>query len=190
LVDICNQFENIIVLNNKSYDFDGVKIIGSTLWTNIPDEQSQYIMAAINDYHLIKKYNEKKQLVNITTNDTNKWNALSISFIKKEIFSSKTPCIILTHHAPLFSDAAQNMYTAHPQYLNGKNNYAFHNNLQHLLKPPVHVWLYGHTHYTSNFKYNNVIIATNQLGYSTEGEKTKFNPHAYINLNDIIIDSL
>lgn len=101
-------------------------------------------------------------------------------------FESDDPCIILTHHAPLYSNTYLNHYTADPKYINNPNNPAFHNNLSHLLRKNVLVWLYGHTHYQSKFEENGVIIATNQLGY--QHETNKFNPKEYIDLNNVIFN--
>jgi predicted phosphodiesterase len=190
LLDIIEKFPNIILLDNKTDNLDEIKIIGSTLWSNVPSVDAAYIGEAINDYHLIKKEDSNGNLTKITVNDTNTWNSEAIEFISKEISSTNNSCIVLTHHAPLFSDEDNNRYTADPKYLYGENNSAFHNDLQQLIKPPVLAWLYGHTHYASSFKLNNVIIATNQLGYNNEENNIKFNPYAYIDLKKISVDSL
>ncbi|XWV26031.1 calcineurin-like phosphoesterase [Tupanvirus soda lake] len=191
LEELCNEFDNIIYMNNKTYDLDGIKIIGSTLWSNVPLDHREYISRVLNDYHLIKKKSlENDTLENITIDDTNQWNTDNILFIEKEINNTNGACIVMTHHAPLFSDDNDKKYTADPMYLNGKNNYAFHNNLLHLIKSPVCAWLYGHTHYASKFKKNGVTVATNQLGYTSEEYTVKYNPYAFIDLNTIELESL
>ncbi len=94
----------------------------------------------------------------------------------------------MTHHAPLFNNPSTECYTCNPKYTNSVNQYAFNNDLSHIIKSPLVAWLYGHTHYTGKFKYNDVIIATNQLGY--DNEETNFNPYAYLNFNELVMDSL
>lgn len=191
LDEICREFNNIILMNNKTYYIDNIKIIGSTLWTNVPKENAAYITNAIRDYSAIKlKKNVDGELESISTEDTNRWNKEAVDYIENEISNTTDPCIVLTHHAPLFSNVDLNHHTADPIYLNGKNNYAFHNNLTSLISKPVVAWLYGHTHYASSFLFNGVEIATNQLGYSYEESTIKFNPYAYINLWDIMVDNL
>lgn len=195
LEEICNQFNNISVLNNQVYQLDGIKIIGSTLWSQVSDENQKYISYAINDYRLIRKekaensVEEDSHLPCVTVSDTNQWNKESIDFINNEIMIATDPCIVLTHHAPLFSDAKSKHYTADPKYLDSPNDEAFHNNLLHLLKKPVVAWLYGHTHYASKFEINGVIVATNQLGYSNEEKSIKFNSYAFLDLKKIILDN-
>ncbi|AYV85089.1 MAG: metallophosphoesterase-like protein [Satyrvirus sp.] len=183
---ICDNYENVVLLNNQTYMLDNIKIIGSTLWSNVPATSADTISRYMNDYHLIKTLNG-----NITVEDTNKWNKESVQFIENEIISAKNPCgvltIVLTHHAPLFSDNKN--YTADPIYSDSPYKYGFHNDLKYLMKKPVAVWLYGHTHYCSKFMSNNVIVATNQLGYSHE-KGLNFDSYAHINLNKLVLNNL
>ncbi|BCS83308.1 putative metallo-dependent phosphatase [Cotonvirus japonicus] len=189
LRDLCNEFTNVNIMNNSMFDLDDVLIVGSTLWSHIPDDCIKYICQNINDYHLIKKLNPVTNLIEkITAEDTNLWNKESIEFLDSTINNTEKPCIILTHHAPLYSNKETGNYTANPCYVNSPNNHAFHNDLTKLIKQPVIAWLYGHTHYTSKFMFNNVIIATNQLGYNHES--IKFDIYAHINIDDLLINSL
>lgn len=185
LETLCGSFDNVILLNNKTHQLDDIKIIGSTLWTKIPEDHRAYLSNAINDYHLIKKM-DGENLVPINIDDTNSWNDESVEFIRTEIDNATTPCIVMTHHAPLFSDEITKRYTADPVYLNGKNNFAFHNNLMEMIKKPVTAWLYGHTHYAGSFKINDVLVATNQLGYQREESKISFSQYAYVDLDKLV----
>ena len=169
-------------MNNRSDNISGFKIIGSTLWSHVSPEKEEEISKGINDYYLINKMDKP-----ITVSDTNRWNEECVKYIDGELKTDE-PCIILTHHAPLFNDPATGALLAHPRYTYSKYNEAFHNDLRRILKKPVVAWIYGHTHYVSNFKQDGVIVATNQLGYSYE--RTGFNPHGYINLDKLMIDSL
>lgn len=188
LSELCQQFDNIILMDNTSFDLDDINIIGSTLWSHVPDIKSNEIMSAINDYHYIKKYNDKNELISITTRDTNEWNTVAVEYITKQIQLSTKPCIVLTHHAPLFNDVNKGFYLANDKYTNSPYSVAFHNDLKQIMNKPIILWIYGHTHHTSSFIYNNIIIATNQLGYTHE--LTKFNSIAYYDLDKIIIDYL
>ncbi|AEQ32426.1 metallophosphatase domain-containing protein [Megavirus chiliensis] len=186
--EICQQFDNIILMDNNCIDLGDIIIIGSTLWSHIPDIKSNEIMCAINDYHYIKKYNDKDELVSITTQDTNEWNTIAIEYITKQVELSTKPCIILTHHAPLFNDTSKGLYLANHKYTYSPYNMAFHNDLKKILKKPIILWIYGHTHHTSSFTYSDIIITTNQLGYAHE--LTGFNSIAYYDLDEIIINDL
>jgi len=184
LENICNRYPNVTLLDNKVIEIDGIRMIGTTLWSEISNTKLDYYSKAINDYKLIQT--DGKFLTPLDTNELNKNN---ISWLEKEIDSDTKPCIVLTHHAPLFNNPILNQFTSDPKYTLKENNQAFHNNLLRLLKSPVKAWLYGHTHYSSRFILNDVIVATNQLGYPTE-KGIKFNASAEIDLTDIFVDQL
>lgn len=178
LKQICDGFPNIVLMDNATYDLNNIKIIGTTLWSNIPNAYAEKIEPFLNDYHMIIK-NKNNENNKITVDDTNKWNVEALKFIEQEIKTDK-PCIVLTHHAPLSCDEYA---TADPKYSFKMTNYAFHNNLLHLFDFPIRAWLYGHTHYASSFKVNDIVVATNQLGYASEENNIRFNSYAYLNLN-------
>lgn len=180
LQEMCQIYPNITLLNNKSMMLGEYKIIGSTLWSHIDELSRTQIEGSLNDYHLIRKSNGNK----ITIENTNRWNTDAIRYIETEI-NTADPCIILTHHAPLFSDSNLNQYTASSRYLNTPNNQAFHNNLGAMIKSPIVAWLYGHTHYASAFDYNRVYVGTNQLGYEKEEPNISFNSYAHLDLDTL-----
>lgn len=181
--ELCQEFDNIVLLDNETFELDEFLIIGSTLWSNIPDSNKFLLQNTINDYNLIYMDKNTKLDVDIT----NEWNKNSLQFIENAITNTRKNVIVLTHHAPLFSDASTGKYTADPIYINSKNNYAFHNDLHNIIKQPIKLWIYGHTHYTSKFYVNGVIVATNQLGYNEEQEFINFNPNESIDLDLLML---
>jgi Calcineurin-like phosphoesterase. len=178
---------NIKLLDNESVNVEEFKVIGSTLWSYVPDIHKEEVGMKLNDYRLITTFSGEP----ITVKKTNKWNEKAVKFIEKELKDSsekvclERKCIVLTHHAPLFSDPEKGFYTANKKFLWSSTNCAFHNDLSRLMKSPIVAWLYGHTHYASKFEYNGVTIATNQLGYNYEVE-TGFNPYAYLDLDVLV----
>ena len=183
---ICNNYENIHFLNNEIFTIDDINFIGSTLWSNVPTEHSSEISSRINDY----KYIYDEDLNKITTTLTNKWNEDNIKFISRSLVSLDGPVIILTHHAPLFNNSQENIICADPIYDNKTTNFAFHNNLLNIIDDSTSIiaWIFGHTHYTNKFKYNDITFATNQFGYSHE--ITNYSAYAMIELNTLIMESI
>lgn len=172
LQKLCDK-HNVILLDNSSHIDGNYKFIGTTLWSHVPDGSKYYITKNINDYRYILDDDHYP----ITVDDTNEWNAECRKFIIHEL-DSKYKCILLTHHAPLFSNKETSQFTASEKYLIGPNNYAFHNDLKDIIASPIVAWFYGHTHYVSKFILNDVIIATNQRGYGNEC--SNFNPTSYV----------
>jgi len=180
LQNICGKFSNVILLDNDIYDLDGIKIIGSTLWSRTSDDNKDYEKLVKNYY---KMYNDN--FLAITIDDTNKWNDTAIKFIEREIETSQ-PCILLTHYAPIFCDPIKNQYTSDPKFFGTKTYEAYHNDLRYLVKKPIRAWLYGHTHYSSTFYIDDVMISTNQLGYN---DSVNFDSGKYIDLVKIKDDN-
>ncbi|KAJ3128446.1 hypothetical protein HK100_009167 [Physocladia obscura] len=65
--NICNQFRNVVYLNNKKHIYNGVWFIGSTLWSYVPSEHKTEIELGLNDYHYIFKSADQT----ISVDDTN-----------------------------------------------------------------------------------------------------------------------
>lgn len=179
--NMSEKFSNIFILDNETIELDEFLIVGTTLWSSIPKHISHSLESTIRDYSSIN-YDENRK---ITVKDTNRLNSKAIDFLKTTIkINCDKNLIILSHHAPLFSDHKTGRYTADPIYdIFTNNNFAFHNNLSYMMKSPIKLWLYGHTHYASKFYFNDVLVATNQLGYVDEQSTINFSPEEYINLD-------
>eukprot|EP01133_Synstelium_polycarpum_P007698 gene7698-9013_t len=185
---------NVHYLNNATFQIDDdLTVIGSTLWSHVPDEDVSYIQRCINDYHLILKEgtttdsNGNKELVRITAEDSNRLHFRNVAYLEQQIAlvrqQQNKRAIVLTHHAPLFSDAKKNHHVSHPRYIDGQNNVAFNSDQSALMGPPVHAWIYGHTHWCSMFKHKGTLVATNQVGYVFE-QGVEFNPNQEIDLDN------
>lgn len=165
LIDFTKKYNNLIFLDNNTYDLGKYKIIGSTLWSNI----NNIAIKANNDYNAI--YNDDNKL--ITPNNTLKWHKESIKFITHEINNTNKPIILLTHHAPHIEMCGI--------YKGKENNSAYYTDLSHLLKHPVKYWLNGHTHQNLTYKTNDVIIRSNCYGYEYQRQH-------YSNIAHIVLD--
>lgn len=178
----CSKYNNLYFLNNNEYvvtiNNTYYHILGSTLWSYIPYSAQNICQFAINDYNYII-YNKR----HLTTTDTNNfhkeavdWLKTSIDNIINEIKEDKNEneynehkIIVFTHHAPLLKGVSDPKYE-----LGGRElNYAFCSNLEYLIKNPIVLWGFGHTHYCSNFIKNNVRVTSNCRGYVNETDKYK-----------------
>jgi hypothetical protein len=76
--------------------------------------------------------------------------------------SPKTAIIVVTHHAPCPAK------TSNPQYTNNPWSSAFTTDLISPAGnewPNVKIWVYGHTHFSNDFKVNGIRVVGNQRGY-------------------------
>lgn len=156
----------------KTYNENCIKIIGSTLWTNISIESS----LKMNDYKFI--YTKKDKLIN--RRDVIQLYNKSKNYIIKEI--KKEPhikCILLTHHG------------SHPIFFGNNRNAdlisAYVNEIPELYKQTnLIACISGHSHYSISekisFEKYSIYFLSNQYGYPCENnELTKFENNKVFN---------
>jgi predicted phosphohydrolase len=119
ITKICSQYDNVHYLQNNYYDFEDLRIVGSTLWSDVKDTDM-----LINDYSNVHKAD--KQL--ITISDTLQMYNTN----KKYIESSQKPVLIMTHHLPSY-EMILPMYEASPckSHFASNLNYLFKKLLLH-----------------------------------------------------------
>jgi predicted phosphohydrolase len=139
---------------------EGVRILGCTLWSHIPDQDVSAVSRRMNDYHLITNGRRK-----LTVADTNAWHQEELAWLKEELQKAKAngeTVVVMTHHAPIEK-------SCHPQYYGSQINVAFATPLDDIItNPPIAAWLYGHTHYCSEVNTNGVRVISNAMGYPHE----------------------
>ncbi|KAN0023328.1 hypothetical protein ACTFIU_011498 [Dictyostelium citrinum] len=199
-----NKLSNVHFLDNEVYQLDEFKIIGSTLWSYVDDLHEPYVSRCLNDYRVISVPLEQmcgddgldSTPRKLEVKDTNRFHKNSVNFIKYHIGIRdkygpaadqntgipQPPCIVLTHHAPQFNDHKNQTFTSHPKYLKSdKIGQAFSTDLSNFIAPPITVWIFGHTHFNTEYSYNGVKILANQHGYEfgEDIDECKFNSNRY-----------
>ena len=175
-------FPNVTFLNNKCInietdeDYD-LTIYGGTLWSQIPEVDYCAVMGGMNDYKCIR-YSSNVCFTVGLSNEAHMQAKLRIKALldKRQRLRESKPhkLVIVTHHA-CHPDCILDKY-------NGSTlNSAYYTDLRDVivqLEPEA--WIFGHTHATNSFIFNNTIIAENCLGYSWYG--TNFKPDQTINI--------
>jgi hypothetical protein len=126
-----SKWKNLSVLNQTGDTIDGVKLLGTTLWT------------PVSPYRVEGKYNQPEfRLIHKSTRpispiDIADWHTEDVEFLREKL-SSDTPSVVLTHHLP------------HPSLLSPalgiptwKRNGLEATNLSSLLQHPCKLWLSG-----------------------------------------------
>jgi len=171
--EVCNEKSDTLVFMDKtSILVDGVRILGTTLWSHVPNEHAVIISRSINDYNLIQ-VEEGDKFKKLTTAISNSWFEDERKWLHDEIEAAKgrgEKVIVLTHHAPSFKQ------TSAPEHDGSPNNGAFATNLEYMMGPPVVAWCFGHTHYSSDQIINGTRVVSNQVGYISFAEKSRFEP--------------
>ena len=161
---LCSQKKNLVFLNPGVVEINGVRVVGATLWSHVSENAKQAVREYMQDYELIWKMKPGSfKPCHLTVEDTNKLHSRDLRFICENVDEAKKngqKMIVLTHHTPTFSG------TSHQRYQGTITSAAFSTNLEHLLKPPIVCWMYGHTHYNNKKKVGEgVFLCSNQKGY-------------------------
>jgi predicted MPP superfamily phosphohydrolase len=172
----CKKLSNKIhFMNNNSIELLMGKqkylILGSTLWTYIPDEAHDFVKKNMSDYDKIYINNEKVRL--ITPKDITALFYKNYKYLKTQMTRGlKNGCkvIILTHHKP-YNNPNHNELTL---------DSAYSTDCTDIIKKPLALWAYGHTHIKDNTTINGVTLYSNPKGYINE--KTLYNKKAAVSL--------
>lgn len=168
--------KNHVILNNKSMVIDNVKFIVSALWSQVVPEHSREISYRLNDYRLIKKYENGEPAI-ISVEDTNYYHQISREFIAKELgknFNGKV--VVVTHHLPSLNCVI-------PKWRGSNLVSAFANELDDLiLKNKIDYWIFGHQHEQFSDFIGNTNMLSNPLGYSKEENFQLFSSERVIEL--------
>lgn len=145
-----HQLNNITFLNCSYEDYEGFRFVGATLWTNIHNPR--------------KIINDMNQIQGFTVELNNELHEIHKQFLSETINLSSLPVIVITHHLPSFTLINKEFLT---ESMNPYNQ-CFASNCELLVKAPVKVWIYGHTHKENSIEINSVNLTCNPLGYPSE----------------------
>ena len=173
---------NVYNLNNKVYYLNDnndifyepiancVKLIGTTLWSDISNDTVNYL----NDYRKI--YKSEKTL--LTPEDTRTFFKINKSFILDELKKEQDiPTVILTHHG--VNDLCNG------KYINSTNKSGFTTNIPELSNfNNVIACINGHTHSNINATVpdTNIKLLSNCMGYPGEPD-VGYNPEALLTID-------
>lgn len=150
-------------------------ILGTTLWSYIPPENSFEVLMGINDYQCIEDFD-------LTTGNTlylenRNWLRQTIKFYRE--MNPEYQIVVATHHAPVPE------ITSAPIYRGKPTNCAFASDCTDVMEG-VDVWIFGHTHYNTTFPHTlpngeSVTVTSNQRGYARED--TGYRKDQYLTLD-------
>ena len=157
-----SQFENITFLNNTSEDYDGVRFVGGTLWTNMDNYNpitEMMIEQYMNDFRII---NWQKNYRRFRATDAERlFEETLIRF--NDLIDLNTKTVVITHHAP-------SGLSIHPKYSGDKFNGGYKSDLEDWIRvrPNISLWCHGHVHNPVDYMIDNTRVICNPKGYPNE----------------------
>ena len=180
--------EHIHVLNDDPVFIDGIRFLGSILWTDFAlfgEADKFFAMQAVRqrmtDFSIIQNNGQRftpEDAIRLHTASRD-WLALMLAEPGKyshknsvlslaEPFDGKT--VVVTHHAP-------SSQSVHPRYARDLLTPAFASNLENLMEGDrAALWVHGHMHESFDYKVYGTRVVCNPRGYAPEALNPDFRP--------------
>jgi hypothetical protein len=156
---INDETGNFHYLINETAVIDGVKYIGTTLWSQLNPKNKRDIVGQLNDFNYIQMKFGKY----LTFDQYNELHLRDLEWLQGELhqteLNSESNFVVITHHLP-------SEQLVHPQYKDSSINSAFCTNLDHIIKGKL--WIAGHSHSQVLKTINSTPVVVNPFGYASE----------------------
>jgi Icc-related predicted phosphoesterase len=164
--------KNINIVHNISLDFEGIRFIFTTLWSNISKDKEKFIEQRVSDFSVISL--NKKPL---KVPEFNQLHANSLDFLKESLESKTERTVVVTHHLP-------SPLCNYPPHNSSLINEAFCVDITETIEnSEANFWIYGHSHFNQKpLILGKTMMLTNQLGYLELNEHRRFKHNAYFSI--------
>lgn len=170
---------NIHVLNNDQVVIDGVRFLGSTLWTDFAlfgEAERRFAMETAQldmpDFSVIQNDGQT-----FTPEDAMEMHRSSREWLETMLttpFDGST--VVVTHHGPSFR-------SVHPRYADNPLTPAFASHLDHLIAGDrMSLWVHGHMHDPFDYELNGTRVVCNPRGYAPYDLTSAFRPDLVVEI--------
>lgn len=168
----------IHLLENDQVVIDGVRFLGMTLWTDFAVEEPThaadfsmwYANRQMTDFSIIRY--RRGMLSAEATREFHRASRRWLAERLAEPFDGKT--VVVTHHLPHKASIDR-------QFHMDPLNPAFASHMPELVRPPVSLWIHGHTHCSCNYvPVEGTRVVCNPRGYGPSELNTQFDPRLVV----------
>ena len=159
---------NVRLLDNDELVVDGVRFLGSTLWTDFAldgaGNTDRAFAASLRHVMDFRKIRVAGAL--LTPQQTVELHHQATGFLRDRLrqpFAGKT--VVITHHAP-------HPDSVHPRWRGNPVNAAFVSDLTRLMGKAA-LWLHGHTHDSFDFAVRGTRVLANPMGYRMSNPRSR-----------------
>jgi hypothetical protein len=152
----------ITLLDRGVLDVGAIRILGCTLWSDCGGNHLAQLAAerSINDFHWMRDDHGDP----ITATTMAGWHLLERRWLSQQIDQADRPVVVVTHWQPTAASTPE-------RFRNGELTPYFQTACADLLRPPVRLWIHGHTHDSVDLVERGVRIICNPRGYVDEINK-------------------
>lgn len=155
---------NVRLMDNDEWILDGVRFLGTTLWTDFAlygARKSVLAMAAARQY--VTDFRAVRHGAGLLTPaQTVVFHRQAVNFLEQKLHTAYPgPTVVITHHAP-------HAGSVHPKWGDNLTNAAFVSDLSPLMGK-AELWIHGHTHDSFDYSVAGTRVVTNPMGYRFHG---------------------
>lgn len=186
LREVLKDFPHVHILQNETIVLEGIKFIGTTLWSNFEgagyqdkEEVKKWAKTNVVDFFKIYLKSEEKKYKPWTPDDMEKEFKKSYDFLEYELKNNPFdgPKFVITHFAPT-------PQSSHPKYKKDMMRAYWANDVTNLMGFSDY-WHHGHTHDTFSYEKEGTQVICNPRGYSqlfNLAQNEKFNKSLILNV--------
>lgn len=169
---------NVELMDNKVMVIEGVRYIGTTLWTDLKNFESVLYCDAdriITDYEVSRNVGGLVHFDLAYAQHLFERNRVWLESQLSRSFEGKT--VVITHHAPSKKSIA-------PKFEYNEWNSCFVSDLEGLMHG-VEFWVHGHTHSSLDYGINDTRVVCNPRGYPSPikgWENPEFDPSKMVSI--------
>lgn len=169
--------DQVHILDDGMIQLDGVRFVGSTLWTDfaLHGEKAKPLAIenariGVNDFSSIRNGSRV-----FTPEDSIRLHEQSVAYLAELLaIPFDGPTVVVTHHLPSNRSIA-------PRFASHALNPTFASNLEHLMKVgQPRLWIHGHTHEACDYQFENTRVVCNPRGYPGEMQSAAFEPRLVV----------
>lgn len=177
---------SISVLDNDALVIDGVRFLGTTLWTDFllygeGDRRAAAIGEALRlmyDFSRIRA-GEPSDALFTPADSAALFKAHSAWLQGKFAEPHAGPTVVITHHAP-------SPWSIHPRFAGSLLNPCFVSDAEHLVGASrARLWVHGHTHDSFDYVLHGTRVVCNPRGYARDGvnENPRFDANFMVEID-------
>jgi len=174
---------NITLLEKQFVDYQGVRFLGATMWTDFHKGDPIAMMTAkqiMNDYRTISNHYPDSGLYHkLTPEFIYRVHKDTLAYFESVLDQNKEiPTVIITHHGPSWLSINDKYIKEY--VVNG----AFTSDLSNLMldHPNIKFWVHGHMHDPVDYQIGECRILSNPRGYVGHEDTSQFEPSFHFEL--------
>jgi len=177
---------NIHILDNDQVMIEGVRFLGTTLWTDFMlwDDAAERALAMLEAQRFMRDFSrihlDEPVPRLFTPDDAAALCRADAQWLETRLAEPHAgPTVVITHHAP-------SRQSIHSRFAGSPLNGCFVSDLQHLADGErVQLWVHGHTHDSFDYMLNGTRVVCNPRGYAQDGvnENPMFDSHFMVQID-------